>query len=107
MLEEAGAAYQRCKHVLPPSWLTQLRSERSMCSAVRPHIEAHMTDSPQRWQRDIRSAGSATSAALGWRRYGRARAEPRQNMRACRDAMAAACRLHRFSAAAIAGRSSM
>lgn len=53
LFEEADAAYQRCKKVLPPDWGSACQKARSHCSLAQPVIQAHLLRSPERWQRGI------------------------------------------------------
>lgn len=48
VLDEATAAFQRCKRVVPPSWTATLRADREMCAPIRPIIDAHLAASPRR-----------------------------------------------------------
>ncbi|PRW59610.1 hypothetical protein C2E21_1912 [Chlorella sorokiniana] len=53
LLDEATAAFQRCKRVVPPSWAATLRADREMCTPIRPTIDAQLSASPRCWQQAI------------------------------------------------------
>ncbi len=55
MMEEAAAAFQRCKRVVPPGWATMLRADRESCAPFHAVVTAHLAASPQRWQHGIRA----------------------------------------------------
>lgn len=56
LLEEANAAYKRCKAVLPPAWANVLKDAHAAVPGMRPIIEGHLARSPGHWQQDILNA---------------------------------------------------
>lgn len=72
LLEEAGAAYARCKSVIPPNWLRLMRRDRDACAPIRGIVDAHVARSPARWQAAIRQQGMAALMAGGERVMARA-----------------------------------
>lgn len=61
--QEAEAAYQRYRRLLPHTWIELSDTQRDMALPWLPAIEAHMQSSPGRWTAEIRQATSATRDA--------------------------------------------
>lgn len=53
LLEEADAAQQRCKALLPPQWASDLKAEREMTSPCRRKVAEQAARSPGAWHAAI------------------------------------------------------
>ena len=59
LCDDAAAAYQRCKGLVPHGWLVVLKQDKDLSASFSWHLAQQMRRSPARWQAAIMQEGMA------------------------------------------------